>query len=413
MELQTDNLGKVSVTIEKDYWDINKDYDKLTIVQVQNKYKTYISRKPVPAGAVLTDREYWIPFSSLKEDIILDYNAFTAKYGEDLTVIKNHIKEIDEALKDFAQNVVLHEKGKPNGLASLDESGKVPSNQLPSYVDDVLEYDTFNNIPEKGESGKIYVINDTNKTYRWSGSKYIEVSPTEGIVYLGTFNSENELYNYCCTEAVRNSEISLFTYKIPSNYNDVNYLMGGIMTQGYSDDGFIVQTFKHSSVKYSRYIDRHTGNIEIDLYPIGLSAIEYDSTNNKIFLYNEFETVSECTIPVATTDNDGLLSKNDYSKLQSFPKRIVTNLKGISYQSDKISINYDSITSNTGHSGGIFINPATTTYAGILTAEDYKKIQYIDILKRLVEVNDIFSITHIDKQVSPNIPIITNIKQRR
>ena len=92
MELQTDNLGKVSVTIEKDYWDINKDYDKLTIVQVQNKYKTYISRKPVPAGAVLTDREYWIPFSSLKEDIILDYNAFTAKYGEDLTVIKTKYK---------------------------------------------------------------------------------------------------------------------------------------------------------------------------------------------------------------------------------------------------------------------------------------------------------------------------------
>lgn len=349
MELQTDNLGKVSVTIEKDYWDINKDYDKLTIVQVQDKYKTYISRKPVPAGAVLTDREYWIPFSSLKEDIILDYNAFTDKYGKDLIAIKNHIKEIDEALKDFAQNVVLHEKGKPNGLASLNGSGKIPSEQLPSYVDDVLEYDTFDNIPEEGESDKIYVINDTNKAYRWSGSKYIEVSPTEGIVYLGTFNSEDELYNYCCTEAVRNSEISLFTYKIPSNFNDINYLMGGIMTQGYSDDGFIVQTFKHSSVKYSRYIDRHTGRIEVDLYPVGLSDIIYDSINNKIILHNEFETVSECTIPVATINDDGLLSKSDY-----------------------------------------------------------KKIQYIDILKKLVEVNDIFSITYNNKQVSPNIPIITD-----
>lgn len=315
MELQTDNLGKVSVTIEKDYWDINKDYDKLTIVQVKDKFKTYISRKPVPAGAVLTDREYWIPFSSLKEDIILDYNAFTDKYGKDLTVIKNHIKEIDEEFKDFAQSIILNEKGKPNGLASLNELGKIPSEQLPSYVDDVLEYDTFDNIPKEGESGKIYVINDTNKTYRWSGSKYIEVSPTEGIVYLGTFNSENELYNYCCTEAVRNSEISLFTYKIPSNYNDVNHLMGGVMTQGYSDDGFIVQTFKHSSVKYSRYIDRHTGNIEVNLYPIGLSNIEYDSTNNKIILNNEFETVSECTIPVVTNYNDGLLSKSHYKFL--------------------------------------------------------------------------------------------------
>lgn len=401
MELQTDNLGKVSVTIEKDYWDINKDYDKLTIVQVKDKFKTYISRKPVPAGAVLTDRKYWIPFSSLKEDIILDYNAFTDKYGKDLTVIKNHIKEIDEALKNFAQNVVLHEKGKPNGLASLNGSGKIPSEQLPSYVDDVLEYDTFDDMPEEGERGKIYVINDTDKVYRWSESKYIEVSPTEGIVYLGTFNSEDELYNYCCTEAVRNSEISLFTYKIPSNYNDVNYLMGGIMTQGYSDDGFIVQTFKHSSVKYSRHIDRHTGNIEADLYPIGLSYIEYDSSDNRIFLNNEFEIVSDCTIPVATTDNDGLLSKNDYSKLQSFPKRIVTNLKGISYQSDKISINYDDINS----SSSIFINSATTTHAGVLTAENYRKIQYIDTLKKLVEVNDIFNIKYKDSNISSTNPV--------
>lgn len=67
-------------------------------------------------------------------------------------------------------------KGAANGVAELDESGKVPSSQLPSYVDDVLEFDSQSTFPETGESGKIYVAKDTNKTYRWSGSAYTEIS---------------------------------------------------------------------------------------------------------------------------------------------------------------------------------------------------------------------------------------------
>ena len=69
-------------------------------------------------------------------------------------------------------------KGAANGLAELDSSGKVPSAQLPSYVDDVLEYANQSSFPVKGESGKIYIAQDTNKTYRWSGSTYVEISPS-------------------------------------------------------------------------------------------------------------------------------------------------------------------------------------------------------------------------------------------
>lgn len=54
--------------------------------------------------------------------------------------------------------------------------GKVPASQLPSYVDDVLEYANTGAFPATGESGKIYVALDTNKTYRWSGSSYVEIS---------------------------------------------------------------------------------------------------------------------------------------------------------------------------------------------------------------------------------------------
>jgi hypothetical protein len=71
-------------------------------------------------------------------------------------------------------------KGAANGIAELDGSGKVPSTQLPSYVDDIIEVSDLAALPVSGETGKIYVTLDTNKCYRWSGSTYIEVSPGPG-----------------------------------------------------------------------------------------------------------------------------------------------------------------------------------------------------------------------------------------
>ena len=70
----------------------------------------------------------------------------------------------------------IDSKGAPNGLASLNESGIIPSAQLPSYVDDVIEVGTFSNLPGTGESGKIYIVQNTNLTYRWSGTDYVEIS---------------------------------------------------------------------------------------------------------------------------------------------------------------------------------------------------------------------------------------------
>lgn len=72
----------------------------------------------------------------------------------------------------------LAEKGQPGGLAELDESGRVPSSQLPSYVDDVINVATYSQLPNPGESGKIYITEDTNLNYRWSGSGYVEISPS-------------------------------------------------------------------------------------------------------------------------------------------------------------------------------------------------------------------------------------------
>lgn len=71
-------------------------------------------------------------------------------------------------------------KGAASGLAELDGTGKVPAAQLPSYVDDVLEYANLAAFPGTGESGKIYVALDSNLTYRWTGSIYVAVGDGGG-----------------------------------------------------------------------------------------------------------------------------------------------------------------------------------------------------------------------------------------
>ena len=74
----------------------------------------------------------------------------------------------------------ISEKGVANGYASLDGSGLVPASQLPSYVEDVIEFADLASFPATGETGKIYVALDTNYIYRWSGSTYIEISADSG-----------------------------------------------------------------------------------------------------------------------------------------------------------------------------------------------------------------------------------------
>lgn len=68
------------------------------------------------------------------------------------------------------------EMGVAGGVATLDSTGVVPASQLPSYVDDVLEFAGKGSFPKTGEAGKIYVSMDDNLTWRWSGTAYVEIS---------------------------------------------------------------------------------------------------------------------------------------------------------------------------------------------------------------------------------------------
>ena len=86
--------------------------------------------------------------------------------------------------------------GQPNGVASLDSNGVVPSSQLPSFVDAIEEYETIESFPEEGEASTIYVDLDTNIKYRWSGTQYVEISAslalgeTSSTAYRGDRGAE-------------------------------------------------------------------------------------------------------------------------------------------------------------------------------------------------------------------------------
>lgn len=110
-------------------------------------------------------------------------------------------------------------KGAANGVAELDANGKVPSSQLPSYVDDVIEGNGTSAFPTEGETGKIYVDTSTNKTYRWGGSAYTEISAS---LALGTTSStayRGDLGASAYAHAVTNkgSAFSSGLYKITTN----------------------------------------------------------------------------------------------------------------------------------------------------------------------------------------------------
>lgn len=77
---------------------------------------------------------------------------------------------------DATPRIAASEKGAVNGVATLDAAGKVPAAQLPSYVDDVKEFENKAAFPETGEADKIYVDIDTGSIYRWSGTQYIQIN---------------------------------------------------------------------------------------------------------------------------------------------------------------------------------------------------------------------------------------------
>ena len=113
------------------------------------------------------------------------------------TTLWGGIDEVQDELNTFK-----NEKGKNGGLAPLDTNGLIPSEHLPSYVDDVKEFSSLSAFPEKGESEKIYITADTNLIYRWvvtdvgtGAGNYVEIPRTsaESITRLDKIQTKGKV----------------------------------------------------------------------------------------------------------------------------------------------------------------------------------------------------------------------------
>ena len=127
-------------------------------------------------------------------------------------------KEALTAHQDISGKIDVSQKGAAGGVAELDESGKVLSSQLPSYVDDVLEFNSYAEFPTTGESGKIYIDKETNISYRWSGTTYVDIGSslslgeTSSTAYRG--DRGKAAYDHA---AAKGSAFSNGLYKIETN----------------------------------------------------------------------------------------------------------------------------------------------------------------------------------------------------
>lgn len=138
-------------------------------------FKNSLTKSDVGLGNVDNTSDLNKPISTATQTA-LNAKANTADLGA--LAFKDSLSKTDVGLGNVTNDaqVKRSEMGAANGVATLDAQGKVPSAQLPSYVDDVLEYNNLAAFPKTGEGGKIYIDTTTNKEYRWGGTEYREIS---------------------------------------------------------------------------------------------------------------------------------------------------------------------------------------------------------------------------------------------
>ena len=151
--------------------------EEITKINAELDKKESTIHKGEVNGYAALDSTGKVPEAQLPEKAIRVYDLTPYAKSEDIKKTYATKQEVSAGKLDYtAENAA--NKGKANGYASLGGDGKVPADQLPSYVDDVLEFANKSNFPSTGEKGKIYVDLATENIYRWSGSAYTEISPS-------------------------------------------------------------------------------------------------------------------------------------------------------------------------------------------------------------------------------------------
>lgn len=298
--------------------------------------------------------------------------------------IENKFDGVTDALEDALQkeienrkagdttitnslNAFISTKGQPGGLAELDSTGKVPAAQLPSYVDDVLEFSTKDQFPQTGETGKIYVAKDTNLTYRWTGTQYLEISQslalgeTPSTAYPGDKGKANR-------DALNSMPTKLTSYLTPTT----------------STGELVKINYKYAAKDGLNYGPLQDDNIDIPSATTtnagAMSAIDKGRLDD---LYNEFGSI-----------------QNPGDKLDSLPKNLVTGVDATSRNATSVTINYkqsDLSTASNSYANPITksqtIPSANQTQAGVMTASD----------KQNLDVNIPNRITNLDNKVTTEV----------
>lgn len=264
-------------------------------------------------------------------------------------------------------NAFISTKGQPGGLAELDSTGKVPAAQLPSYVDDVLEFSTKAQFPQTGETGKIYVAKDTNLTYRWTGTQYLEISQslalgeTPSTAYPGDKGKANR-------DALNSMPTKLTSYLTPTT----------------STGELVKINYKYAAKDGLNYGPLQDDNIDIPSATTtnagAMSAIDKGRLDD---LYNEFGSI-----------------QNPGDKLDSLPNNLVTGVDATSRNATSVTINYKQ--SDLSAASNSYANPitksqtipaATQSAAGVMTASD----------KQNLDVNIPNRITNLDNRVTTEV----------
>lgn len=264
-------------------------------------------------------------------------------------------------------NAFISTKGQPGGLAELDSTGKVPAAQLPSYVDDVLEYSTKAQFPQTGETGKIYVAKDNNLTYRWTGTQYLEISQslalgeTPSTAYPGDKGKANR-------DALNSMPTKITSYLTPTT----------------STGELVKINYKYAAKDGLNYGPLQDDNIDIPSATTtnagAMSAIDKGRLDD---LYDEFGSI-----------------QNPGDKLDSLPNNLVTGVDATSRNATSVTINYKQ--SDLSAASNSYANPitksqtipaATQSAAGVMTATD----------KQNLDVNIPNRITNLDNRVTTEV----------
>ena len=264
-------------------------------------------------------------------------------------------------------NAFISTKGQPSGLAELDSTGKVPAAQLPSYVDDVLEFSTKAQFPQIGETGKIYVSKDTNLTYRWTGTQYLEISQslalgeTPSTAYSGDKGKANR-------DALNSMPTKLTSYLTPTTSTGelvkINYKYA-------AKDGLNYGLLQDDNIDIPSATTTNAG---------AMSAIDKGRLDD---LYDEFGSI-----------------ENPGDKLDSLPNNLVTGVDATSRNASTVTINYKQ--SDLSAASNSYANPiaksqtipaATQSAAGVMTATD----------KQNLDVNIPNRITNLDNRVTTEV----------